>query len=115
MKKNYYLLRITACLVVFLTGFPPVRAGIVRLVIEKRVPAFGGRTTGPAGPYEKITGKAYGEVDPYAPQNALITDIQLAPRNARGMVEYAMDFYILKPLDDKLGNHRLFTEIPNRG
>jgi hypothetical protein len=56
-----------------------------------------GRIFGTVGAYEKLTGKAYGEVDPYLPQNALITDIQLAPRNARGMVEYSTDIYILKP------------------
>lgn len=99
----------------FFTIIPSARAGIVKLVINKTEPAFGGKSTGSAGPYERITGKAFAEVDPTLPANARITDIQLAPRNARGMIEYSMDFYILKPVDLRLGNHKLFAEIPNRG
>ena len=91
------------------------QAGIVRIDITGTSPAFGGKTFGKAGAYEKLVGRAYGEVDPALPQNAVITDLQLAPRNARGLVEYSMDFYILKPVDLKRGNHKLFAEIPNRG
>ena len=78
-------------------------------------PTFEGRRFGKVGPYEKLRGKAYGEVDPTDPRNALITDIELAPRNANGKVEYAMDIYILKPVDTSKGNHRLFFEVNNRG
>ncbi len=111
MKSHYFI----GWAFIFFTTIPAVKAGIVKIVISKEEPAFGGKTTGPAGPYEKITGKAYAEVDPVLPENARITDIQLVPRNARGMVEYSMDFYILKPLDLQRGNHKLLAEIPNRG
>ncbi|RYE30592.1 MAG: tannase/feruloyl esterase family alpha/beta hydrolase [Sphingobacteriaceae bacterium] len=94
---------------------PKAKAGIVRIVITSIEPAFGGKTFGKVGPYEKLKGKAYGEVNPKLPQNALITDLELAPRNARGMVEYSMDIYILKPIELKRGNHKIFAEIPNRG
>lgn len=92
------------------------RAGIIRIEITiTQSPAFGGKIFGITGAYEKLAGKAYGEVDPSLPQNRGIADLQLAPRNSRGMVEYAMDFYILKPVDPNRGNHKLFAEIPNRG
>ena len=81
-------------------------------------PTFEGRTFGPSGSvgaYEKLRGKAYGEVDPRDRQNAAITDIELAPRNARGNVEYSMDIYILKPLNLQDGNDKLFVEVNNRG
>jgi hypothetical protein len=92
------------------------QARIVRIEItSKASPNFDGRSFGAVGPYEMLRGKAYGEVDPKLPENALITDIQLAPRNARGMVEYAIDIYILKPMDLSKGNHRLVMDIPNRG
>lgn len=97
------------------TGLSVARAGIIKITITSREPAFGGRVFGKVGAYEKLKGKAYGEVDPNLPQNALITDIQLAPRNARGMVEYTTDIYILKPVDLSKGNHKLFENIPNRG
>src|SRR5262249_3631496 len=67
------------------------------------------------GQYEKLVGRAYGEVDPSDPRNALITDIALAPRNASGMVEYATDIYILKPVDIGRASGRLFFEVNNRG
>ena len=81
-------------------------------------PTFEGRTFGPngsVGAYEKLRGKAYGEVDPRDPQNAVITDIELAPRNARGKVEYSMDIYLLKPVNLRQGNRKLFMEVNNRG
>ncbi len=95
---------------------PLLQARIVRIEITTvQSPTFGGRTFGPVGAYEKLRGRAYGELDPTAPQNAVITDIALAPRNGRGMVEYAMDIYILKPIKLANGNHRLFLEVNNRG
>jgi hypothetical protein len=73
------------------------------------------RTFGDVGAYEKLRGKAYGEVDPRDPQNAVITDIELAPRNTRGNVEYSMDIYVLKPVNLRQGNRKLFMEVNNRG
>ena len=78
-------------------------------------PTFEGRSFGDVGPYEKLRGRAYGEVDPEDPRNAVITDIELAPRNANGMVEYSMDIYILKPVDLGRGNHKLVIDVNNRG
>src|SRR5207244_1506915 len=60
-------------------------ARITKIEITSREsPALEGRTFGDVGAYEKLRGKAYGEVDPADPRNALITDIQLAPRSANG-------------------------------
>src|SRR5947199_1607062 len=70
---------------------------------------------GAVGAYEKITARASGEVDPTLPGNALITDIQFAPRNARGMVEYSMDVFILKPIDPSKGSGKIFYDVVNRG
>jgi hypothetical protein len=96
-------------------------AHITKIVIDpaqSESPTFEGRTFGPdgrVGPYEKLRGKAYGEVDPDDPRNALMTDLKLAPRNARGKVEYSMDIFILKPIDLKKGNHKVFLDFNNRG
>ncbi len=78
-------------------------------------PTFEGTSFGKVGQYEKLVGQAFGEIDPTDPRNAVIADIDLAPRNARGMVEYSMDVYALKPIDLGSGNHRLFFEVNNRG
>ena len=60
-------------------------------------------------------GRAYGELDPADPKNALIVDLALAPRNAAGKVEYSHTFYILKPVDLAKGAHKMMYEPPNRG
>jgi hypothetical protein len=91
------------------------QARIVRLEITQTTPLFGGRSFGPTGAYERVIGKAYGEVDPASPSNAMIQDIALAPKNARGMVEYSTDIDILRPVDRTKSNGVLFFNILNRG
>lgn len=93
----------------------PALARITRIEIAKVEPAFGGQAWGDIGAYERVTGKAYGEVDPRDPANAVIQDIKLAPVNARGMVEYVTDIDILRPKDQGKGNGVLFIEVLNRG
>ena len=93
----------------------PAAAGIVRLEITRQEPAFGGRSFGAVGPYVRLVGRAHGEVDPRLPQNAIIQDIRLAPRNARGMVEYVTDIDILRPATLERGNKVLLFEVHNRG
>src|SRR5215475_10961265 len=90
-------------------------ARITRVEITRTEPAFAGQTFGAVGAYERLTGKAYGEVDPAAEANALIQDIARAPRNARGMVEYVTDIDIVRPADRSKGNGVLFFNIVNRG
>src|SRR5262245_30321195 len=86
-------------------------AHVTRIVIDRtrsETPAFEGRVFGPdgkVGPYEKLRGRAFGEVDPEDPHNVLITDLKRAPKNARGKVEYSMDIFILKPIDLTKGSH----------
>ena len=97
-----------------LTSF--AEAETTRIVITRvESPTFEGVSFGEVGQYEKLVGRAFGEVDPHDSHNRVIVDLALAPRNARGMVEYATDIYILKPIDLARGNHRLFLEVNNRG
>src|SRR5215472_2681649 len=84
-------------------------------ITAKESPTFGGYSWPGVGQYEKIVGKAYGELDPNDPKNAVIVDLRLATKNARGKVEYSFDFYILKPIDLSKGNHKMLYEPPNRG
>ena len=55
------------------------------------------------------------EVDPRDPLNAVIVDIDSAPKNARGMVEFSTPFVIAKPVDMARSNHKIFYGINNRG
>jgi hypothetical protein len=55
-------------------------------------PTFAGASFGSVGQYELIQGTIVGEVDPANPQDAVIVDIQNAPRNAEGKVTYSQTF-----------------------
>lgn len=91
-------------------------ARVTRIVVEQREsPAFHGQVFGQAGQFETLSGHFYGELDPKDPHNSLITDLALAPRNARGMVEYSATFAISKPIDMSKSSGVLFYSVPNRG
>jgi hypothetical protein len=83
-----------------------LEARVTRFVVERREKA---------GSYEILGGRFYGELDPKDSHNAIITDIQLAPRNARGMVEYSATFAMAKPVDMARSSGVLFYSVPNRG
>ena len=74
-----------------------------------------GHAFGPAGAYVRIKGVARGMLDPAAACNAGIVDLDKAPRNARGLVDYATDFDILRPKDALKGSSILVYDVPNRG
>ena len=87
----------------------------IELRIHDRVPFAGGHAFGETGAYERLRGTAHYAVDPKAPAQAAVFDIGNAPVNAKGLVEFAADFLILKPVDPARGNRRLFHDFGNRG
>jgi hypothetical protein len=112
---NFNSITAVATMTAALLATGAAEARITRIEIQKTEPAFSGRMFGPAGAYERLTGKAYGEVDPQSPANVIIQDIGFAPRNAKGMVEYVTDIDILRPADRSKSNGVLFFNIHNRG
>jgi hypothetical protein len=87
---------------------PPGEARVTRIVIDSTVPIAN-------QPYEELTGRAWGELDPHRSRNELITDIKRAPRNAHGKVEYIASFRIRKPTDMSLASGLIWHDVPNRG
>ena len=85
------------------------------LEITRRETLLGGKPFGDAGAYEKIIGTIRFAADPAHPLHQQITDIELAPRNSQGLVEFSADVYILRPVDPKKGSGRLLVDVPNRG
>jgi hypothetical protein len=73
------------------------------------------RTDFPTHNYETLTGKIHFAVDPKLPANKIITDIELAPRNAQGLVEFSADLYVMRPKDSVKSNGTVLLEISNRG
>ena len=93
----------------------PVFARIERVEVLSRTDVLEGKTFGEAGPYEKLSGKVHFAVKPEAAPNKLIVDLDRAPRNAAGEVEFAADFFILKPKEPARSSGSVLLEIPNRG
>ena len=65
--------------------------------------------------YEKLIGTAHFAVDPRLPSNAVIADIDKAPVNGAGMVEFSADFYALRPVDAATSNGVALMDVLNRG
>jgi hypothetical protein len=91
------------------------QAEVIRFEVLQSAPAFEGRSFGNVGPYVKVTARATIAVDPADPRNAVIADIDKAPRNAQGRVEATADVVLLRPADPLRGNGTLLVDVPNRG
>jgi hypothetical protein len=93
----------------------PAHAEVVRAQIASRTDVQGGASFGEAGAYELLEGRIFFEIDPANPRNAVIDDLDRAPRNAEGKVEVAADLAILRPKDAARGNGTLLLDVVNRG
>ncbi len=87
----------------------------IELKITTREPFADGHEFEGTGAYEKLTGRAHFAIDPNAAAQAGIVDLDKAPVNDTGLVEFATDVIILKPADMTRGNQRLFYDYGNRG
>ena len=92
-----------------------VEAKVVRLVVERTTPYAGGKAFGEAGAFERLEGTVFMEVDPDDPLNAVIVNLDRAPRNEAGLVELSAPFVLVKPVDMTRGNRKLLYGINNRG
>jgi hypothetical protein len=90
-------------------------ARVVRVTIERRESVLAGKPFGLAGPYETLVGTVELALDPALRQNRAVVDLALAPRNERGEVVFTADLFVLKPMDLRRGNGRVYYEVPNRG
>ena len=86
-----------------------------QLRITSRTPFAEGRAFGDVGPYERLDGTLELAVDPAHPANAGIADLDLAPRDSRGLVACSADVSILAPADPERGNGRVLLDVLNRG
>ena len=76
---------------------------VTRIDIETRGALNGGAAFGEAGAYEDLTGTLHFTADPKHPDHGVICDLDLAPTNAQGLVEYSAQFHLLKPVAPKAG------------
>ena len=87
---------------------------IVEITIDMVEPLADGQRFGTAGSYLRIRGVAKGELDPAAPENKAIVDLDKAPRNAHGNIDYETDFFILCPAQPQPGGVLVY-DVTNRG
>ena len=99
-------MRFAATLVALVAVAAPAAAQVTRLEITSREVTGG---------YERLKGLAHGEVDPGDRRNRIIQDLELAPRNARGRVEYVATFALIKPADPGKASGVLMYSVVNRG
>ena len=88
---------------------------VTRLDITYRTPFESGKSFGEIGPYTYLEGKVHFEVDPLNDSNVKIVDLDLAPKNSEGLVEFSSDFSMLFPSDPSKGRRTMFLDVVNRG
>src|SRR5690349_17366830 len=90
LRKRLTYLAVASSLCIAATA---VSARVTKITIDSTTPVAGG-PFGAVGNYELLRGTASGEIDPSDRHNVGITDIEFAPKNASGKVEYKAQFSI---------------------
>ncbi|HEV7821507.1 MAG TPA: hypothetical protein VGO84_10025 [Burkholderiales bacterium] len=93
----------------------PVAARVIEINVTMVEPFAAGIAYGATGAYERVRGTFKGELDPADARNKVIVNLDRAPRNARGLVEYEADFFLLRPADAARGNRKIIYDVTNRG
>lgn len=96
-------------------GTTPAHAHVTSTVIDSTAPALGGATVGSVGTYSLVSGRAFGELDIHDPHNTIIQDLDLADRDAKGMVPYIATFQLLMPTTASADTGLMIYEVSNRG
>jgi hypothetical protein len=90
------------------------QARITRIVIDEVRPFAEPAGAPPGIAYERIAGRAFGELDPKLPGNAIIQDIALG-LDPDGRARYVTTFVLFKPVDLGRASGLLWHDVPNRG
>jgi len=87
----------------------------IRLEFESTTPFAGGKSFGNVGPYERMLGMVYFAIDPNEKDLPFVCDLEFAPRNAEGLVEFKAVIDMVKPVDMRTSNRKLLFDFSNRG
>ena len=111
--KTFPLLLTVSALTLALCA--PAHARVTRIVIDETIPLpLAAGAPASTIEYEQVAGRAFGELDPKLPGNAIIQDIELA-KDADGKVRYVASFVIYKPVDMSQASGLMWHDVPNRG
>ena len=92
----------------------PAAADVIRIDITSREP-FGERVDSKIGPYERIRGVVVYAIDPSEESNAAIVDLELAPTDGEGRVQFYGDIEIIAPVDRTQAQSTILYVVNNRG
>ncbi len=107
--------RFVACLAFLLLSPCSLPAAVTRIEIKTREPYLEGRAFDGVGSYERLRGKAFFAVDPKHAANQTVIDLELAPKNETGLVEFSTDVELLAPKDLSKANGAMLYDVNNRG
>ena len=86
---------------------------LTRWEVARRESYGDGASFGDWGEFEIIEGRVRYRVDPQDPRNAGIVDLDLAPRDADGLVAFSGDYTLIAPR--RRPARKLLIDVPNRG
>ena len=110
------LMRLCTFVLLFAIAQPlTTSAEVTGVTIASRTTIADGRAFGTTGSYERLVGRIEFALDPSNPHNAVIVDLNHAPRDADGRVRFSADLHVLRPTDPAKGNGVLLFEVSNRG
>jgi hypothetical protein len=109
------IIRVVACALLLLCASNPADARVERVEVLSRADVLDGRPFETVGAYEKLLCRVHFTLRPDHPRNQVIVDLDLAPRDTSGDVEFTADLYLLRPKQMDHGNGAVLLEIPNRG
>jgi Alpha/beta hydrolase domain len=109
------MIRASLIVAALLACIPSAQARVTRIVIGETADPDPVLSDGAPFPVRRIVGRAYGELDPKDPRNAIIQDLRLAPRNTKGRVEYQATFQLILPSDPEKMSGLMWHDVPNRG
>ena len=89
-------------------------ARITEINVQRVEPFANSASFGDVGAYERVRGVAKGELDPADPRNKGIVNLDRVPRNARGRVEYEVEWFMLRPANPALAAPATVTPKPLR-
>src|SRR6266581_3120516 len=97
-----------------LLAWTPADARVTKIVIDDTQPLA--TATGQTIPYRQISGRAFGELDPSDPLNAIIQDIELG-KDPDGKVRYVASWVLTLPAETEMSkvSGLMWHDVPNRG
>src|SRR6185503_14944866 len=87
----------------------------IHIEFVSKSPFAGSKSFGKVGSYERLLGTASFAIDPNEKDLPFICDLEFAPRNPEGLVEFKTVLDIVKPVDMSRGNRKLLFDFSNRG